>query len=76
MAKNYFGGNFVDTLVDEKKFKNLLKEAIIEVLEERKDIFYDLFSEVIEDIALVNAIKEGEKSKSVSRGEIFKILDK
>ena len=32
--------------------------------------------EVIEDIAMVNAIKEGEKTELVSEEEVFKILDR
>jgi hypothetical protein len=31
---------------------------MIELLEERKDLFYDLFAEVIEDSILVAAIRE------------------
>jgi len=61
--------------VDDQKTKALFKQAMIELLEERKDLFYDLFAEVIEDTILVNAIREGASSDSVSRAEIFKILE-
>ena len=61
--------------VDDQKTKALFKQAMIELLEERKDLFYDLFAEVIEDTILVNAIREGASSESVSRAEIFKILE-
>jgi hypothetical protein len=43
--------------------------------QERRDLLYDVFSEVLEDIALVNAIKEGESAEIVSREEIFQILE-
>jgi len=61
--------------MNEKRVKELLKQAMAELLEERKDYFYDLFAEVIEDAALANAIREGEESELVDRSEIFKILD-
>jgi hypothetical protein len=65
----------METLIDDNKLKNLLKGAVSEVFEEKRDMFYDLFTEVIEDIGLINAIKEGENTKSVSRKDIFKILE-
>lgn len=61
--------------MDESKLKKLLKEAFIEALEERKDIFYDLVTEAIEDVALIRAIQEGEKTEPVSKKEILNILE-
>jgi hypothetical protein len=61
--------------VDEERLKALLKIAIVEVLEERKDLMRDLLEEVLEDIALVRAIEAGEQSGTVSRDEVFKILE-
>ncbi len=49
----------METPIDEHRIKQLLKEALVEVLEERKDILYELLAEVTEDIALVHAIQEG-----------------
>ena len=46
-----------------------------EVIEEKKELFYDLIAEVLEDIALVRAIREGEDSGTVDREEIFDILE-
>ena len=39
-----------------------------------KPILKELISEVIEDYALANAIKEGKDSENVSREEIFALL--
>ena len=61
--------------LDEKKTKELFKEAMLELLEERKDLFYDLFAEVIEDAILVNAIREGETTDLISRAELLQILE-
>jgi hypothetical protein len=38
---------------------------------EWQDDFYKLLEEVLEDIHLTNAIREGEKSLSVNRDEVF-----
>lgn len=61
--------------LDEHKLKEILKTAIMELLQEQKEVFSNLFSEIIEDIALEKAIKEGENTETVSREAIFKILD-
>ena len=61
--------------LDEQRTKELSKEAMLELIEERKDLFYELFAEVIEDTILVNAIQEGESTGTVRREEIFQILE-
>lgn len=60
---------------DESRLKNVLKTALIEVLEERRTLFSELFTEALEDIALTHAIKEGETTKAVSKEEIYKIIE-
>ncbi|MEA5471645.1 MULTISPECIES: hypothetical protein [unclassified Spirulina] len=62
--------------LDETKLKELLKTAIFELLQEQKELFSELVTEVLEDIGMENAIKEGENTEIVSREEIFKILDR
>ncbi len=61
--------------VDEEKLKDLLKETLIEVIEQKKDLFHDIVAEAIEDIAITNAIKEGESTESISREEVFDIIE-
>ena len=61
--------------IDEKKMKHLLKEAIADAIEDKKDLFYELIVEAIEDIGLSRSIREGLKTKSVGRRKIFKILE-
>lgn len=63
------------TMIDEERLKEVLKLAIVEVLEERGDLVRELFEEAIEDIALSRAIEEGEQSPTVSRDEIFNVLE-
>ncbi len=62
------------TLSDETRLKALLKEALVEVLEQRRDWFSALMAEALEDSAFVQAIKEGEATEIVSRDEIFALL--
>jgi len=63
------------TLIDEAKLKELLKSAILEILEERKDLVCEVLEEALEDIALARAIEEGEQSELVTRDEVFKALE-
>ena len=61
--------------IDDGKLKVLLKQALIEALEERAELIRDLPSEAVEDIALAKAIKEGEGSPSISKDEVFEALE-
>lgn len=61
---------------EEIKMKAIFREAVAEVLEEKKEMLYNIFLEAMEDAAMVNAIKEGEKSGIANRKEIYSILDK
>ena len=60
--------------LDEGRIKELMKEAVLEVLEERRDLIYDVLAEAMEDFALAKAIKEGESSESVTREQVFQTL--
>ncbi len=60
--------------LDETKLKELLKTAIFELIQEEKELFSELLSDVIEEIGIINAIEEGENTEVVSQEEIFKIL--
>jgi len=60
--------------LEENKTKELIKQAILELIEEREDLIYDLFAEIIEDTLLVAAIREGENSQPASQAEIMGIL--
>ena len=65
----------MDTVIDDGKIKDLFKQAIIETIEEKKDIVHDLLMEVMDDLAMIRAIEEGENTGSIDREEIFNILD-
>ena len=61
-------------LMDEERIKGLLKEAVLDALSERRDLFYDVIAEVMEDFALARAIEEGRAGDSASRDEVLKAL--
>ncbi len=61
--------------LSETQIKSLMKTAILEILQERRDLFQDLITEALEDIALVRAIDEGKDSPPVERNTIFAILE-
>lgn len=61
--------------IDNAKLKDLFKQAIIEAIEEKKEVVHDLIMEAMEDLAMVRAIEEGETSGPARRSDIFDILD-
>ena len=64
------------TVIDEAKLKEALKSAIVEILEERKDLVREVLEEALEDIALSRAVEAGEQSKLVTRDEVFNALER
>ncbi|PSB06117.1 hypothetical protein C7B76_30150 [filamentous cyanobacterium CCP2] len=63
-----------ETALDTNQLKDLLKTAIVEILQEQKEVFTDLIIEAMEDIALAKAMEKGENTEPVSRDAIFKTL--
>ena len=63
------------TTFDEEKLKGILKAALVEALEENRDLMQDIVEEAMEDFALARVIERGLASKSVSRDEVFAILE-
>ena len=62
--------------IDETRIKTLFKEALVEAIEENQELVSSILIDALEDIGLSRAIEEGEKSKTVSRDEIFKVLSR
>ncbi len=62
------------TNLDEIRIKTLFKEALVEVIEENQELVSSILIDALEDIGLSRAIEEGDKSQTVSRDEIFKVL--
>jgi hypothetical protein len=61
--------------VEEVYLKDLVKQAILELVQERRDELQDVFVEALEDLALARAIEEGESTEVVSKVEVLQILE-
>ncbi|HIP73220.1 MAG TPA: hypothetical protein EYH05_17705 [Anaerolineae bacterium] len=64
----------MELTISEQEAKNLFKEALIELMEEKNELFYETILEVIEEIGLANAIREGRQNEFVSEKQILTIL--
>ena len=61
--------------IDDDKLKGLVKQALLEVFQERRDLLYDVVVEAVEDGALARAIKAAEDSPLVDKAEVIKALE-
>jgi hypothetical protein len=57
------------------RLKEIFKSAIVELLQENREEVIELLTEVIEDVAMEQAIAEGETTELVSRESIFQLLE-
>jgi hypothetical protein len=64
-----------ESLPEDDRLKALFKTALIEVLEERRDLLREVIEETLEDIALARAIEAGLRSEKASRTEVFSLLE-
>jgi len=63
------------SVLTEEQTKNLLRQVLVELFEERKSEFHKLIIEAIEEVALANAIRAGRKNEFVREDEIQAILE-
>lgn len=61
-------------MITEEKTKELLTEILVEMLQEKRELFYDIILEAMEDIGLSKAIMEGRENDFVDEAEFFSIL--
>jgi hypothetical protein len=61
--------------LDDEQTKILLKQAILEMLQEKNGLLYDAIAEVLEDLALAGVIEEGLTSEVTGRDGVFQILE-
>jgi hypothetical protein len=57
--------------LDTADLKQLIKDALSELMVENREEFQDLMVEALEDAAMAKAIAEGENSDPVDRATIF-----
>ncbi len=48
-----------------------MKQPIIKVIEEKREVVHDILIEAMEDVAMIRAIQEGKNSGNADRDEIF-----
>ncbi len=60
--------------VEERRLKSLLKDAVVEVLQERHDLLRVAVQESLEEVAMLKAIQDGEKTRLTSRKRVFQQL--
>ena len=53
--------------LEEQQLKDIFKQALLEIFEERQDLAESLFQETLEDWGLLHAIREGETTNTVTR---------
>ena len=66
----------MEVTIAEDRLKEVLKAAVVEVLEERGDLVREIVEEALEDLALAHAIEEGEGSEVVGRDHVFSLLER
>ena len=64
----------MELTINETQTRAMVKEVLMELFQEKRDLLFEVMLEVIEEIGLANAIREGRKNQFVSEEEIFAIL--
>ena len=62
-------------MITEEKTKELLTEILVEMLQEKRELFYDIILEAMEDIGLSKAMMEGRENDFVDETEVLCILN-
>lgn len=65
----------MESSMNQNQLKDLIKAALVEVLEERQDLIHEAIAQALEDMALSRAIEEGESSELIKREEVFNLLE-
>ncbi|MHC5828837.1 MAG: hypothetical protein ACYT04_76270 [Nostoc sp.] len=61
--------------INPDKLKEIFKSAIIELIRDNRKEVSEFLAEIIEDVAMEQAIAEGETTELVSRESIFQLLE-
>jgi len=65
----------MELTINDHKMKELLQEALIKMLKDNRENFYELVVEAIEEVGLANAINKGRQNKFIDESDILKILE-
>jgi len=59
---------------NEEQARSLLKEVMLELLQEKRDWFFEIMVEALEEIGLANAIQAGRQNEFVDEQQIMALL--
>jgi hypothetical protein len=65
----------MELTISDEKTKELLTEVIVEMIKQKREIFYEIILEAFEEVGLANAIIEGRKDEFVSEERILSLLE-
>ena len=65
----------MELTISDEKTKELLTEVLVEMIQQKRGVFHEIFLEALEAVGLANAIATGRKNEFVSEGEIMNILE-
>lgn len=64
----------MELTISDEKTKELLTEVVIEMIKQKREVFYEIILEAMEEVGLANAIIEGRQNDFVSEDNILKVL--
>jgi hypothetical protein len=62
-------------VLDDRRLKQAVKEVLAEKFAQDREWLHGVVAEVLEDMAMAEAIRQGRKSKFVRRDQVFHILE-
>jgi hypothetical protein len=65
----------MELTLDEAQTKALLKEIVIELMQEKHDWFYGILVEALEEVGLANAIRAGRRDEFVDEADVAAVLE-
>lgn len=62
-------------ILSDQRLKQTFKDALMELLHEERDSLREVLAEVVEDLVLAEAIRDGQGSEPVDRDAVFRVLE-
>lgn len=60
--------------ISDEHTKELMTEVLVEMMQQKREVFYEIVVEALEDIGLAGAIQEGRQNEFVDKAEISELL--
>lgn len=65
----------MELTISDEKTKELMTEVLVEMIRQKREVFYDIILEALEDVGLGKAVAEGRKDDFVSEDRILSLLE-